>query len=240
MKATGYRKIAGLTVLAVLCRLPINAGTLGWYNGDPVNNFSVGIDNGINTVVAPAMVFDDFVVPAGGWTVTGVFSDNQMNFTGVTQAEWEIRSGVSVGNGGTLVASGTSTASQTSLGLSGNGLTIYQIEVNNLNVSLAAGKYWLSVAPVGFGPADQSSSAFTVGANAVGTPPGNDQDSFTNIPSLGLNYCGCTSAGQVRDWSMGVIIASPTATPEPGTLGGAGGAAALFAWALRMRRSRTA
>ena len=73
-----------------------------------------------------ASVYDDFIVPSGsGWNVTAVFSDNLPN-TRVTGANWEIRQGVSEGNGGTLIASGTTiTPVVTDTGRSG--FRIYRI-----------------------------------------------------------------------------------------------------------------
>jgi hypothetical protein len=50
-------------------------------------------------------VYDDFVVPAGGWTVLGMFSHNRMDFSGVTAAAWEIRRDMAPGKGGKKVAS---------------------------------------------------------------------------------------------------------------------------------------
>src|SRR6266513_920203 len=96
-----------------------------------------------------ASVYDDFIVPSPGWSVTSVFSDNLAN-TNVTGALWEIRQGVSEGNGGTLIASGmTMTPVVTPTGRSGFGFLEYMIEVIGLNVSLPPGIYWLNVTPIG-------------------------------------------------------------------------------------------
>src|SRR5213075_2552389 len=78
-----------------------------WYNGD--FNGVNGLANEDNTSLGSgqfASVYDNFIVTdAGGWNVTSAFSDNLLN-TNVTGATWEIRTGVSEGNGGTLIASG--------------------------------------------------------------------------------------------------------------------------------------
>jgi hypothetical protein len=43
-----------------------------------------------------------------GWHVTALFSDNLFTYGWpVTGADWEIRTGVSEGNAGTLIAGGT-------------------------------------------------------------------------------------------------------------------------------------
>jgi hypothetical protein len=51
------------------------------------------VDNGINVAFGSGNVYDHFVAPAGGWTVAGVFSrTTKWISSGVTQAEWQIRS----------------------------------------------------------------------------------------------------------------------------------------------------
>src|ERR1700736_6585475 len=73
-----------------------------WYNGD-FNG--VGFHaNEINTSSSNSQVFDDFNVTSSGWNITAVFSDNLLS-TVVTGEDWEIRTGVSAGNDGVLVAS---------------------------------------------------------------------------------------------------------------------------------------
>ena len=62
---------------AMLCGLGAAAVAFcahGMVNGDPVDQFYIGLTNGINDAGYPAAnVYEDFIVPAGGWTVTGVF-----------------------------------------------------------------------------------------------------------------------------------------------------------------------
>jgi hypothetical protein len=81
------------------------------------------------------------VVPEDGWIVLGVFSDNRMDFDGVTKASWEIRKDMLPRSGGIVVASGVSPATQTAI--PGNGpfpcdlLIGCRIQVNGLGVPLA-------------------------------------------------------------------------------------------------------
>ena len=63
------------------------------------------------------------------------------------QAYWEIREGVSQGNNGTLVASGTSAALYSPTGRSLVGFFEFTTLVKGINVPLQAGTYWLSVVP---------------------------------------------------------------------------------------------
>src|ERR1700736_525010 len=125
-----------------------------WYNGD--FNGVNGLANERNTGVTQAAVYDDFNVTTPAWNVTAVFSDNLFSAMTVTAADWEIRTGVSEGNAGTLVASGTTNSPLVTLtGRGGFGLQEYMVEVTGLNVFLpmlpSGQHYWLNVTPVGNG-----------------------------------------------------------------------------------------
>jgi hypothetical protein len=184
----------------------LSANTL-WYNGDfdgvnglaNENNDSLGAGEYSN-------IYDDFIVPAaaGQWNVTGVFSDNLEN-TNVTGATWEIRQGISDGNGGTLVAHGmTSTPNVTATGRSGFGFNEYEIEVTGLTTTLNPGTYFLNVTPIGDSETGRSFVSTTSGANAVGMPPGNDQNAYWNSNFFSEDFASCTEQGFPYDFSMGV------------------------------------
>jgi hypothetical protein len=187
--------------------------SVGWYNGDRL--FGVGGEsNWYSSDTDFARVYDDFIVPDGGWTVAGVFS-NQV-FDGnpvITEAAWEIRSGVVSGTAGTLVAWGIGPATQTYNPANATS----RIEVDGLQVQLAPGKYWLNVAPVGEGKGIFY-VAPTAGANAVGNPPGNDGGAFFNSPSVyNDNFTPLAVAGptvQTGDFSQGVIIWGNAPPPQ--------------------------
>jgi hypothetical protein len=218
---------AALLALALTAAFALNTtanaqappGSL-WYNGDA--NGVNGLPNERNTIVPQAAVYDDFNVSAPlGWNVTAVFSDNLVPPPGltVTGADWEIRTGVSEGNSGTLIASGTTNSPiVTVIGFVGE-LPEYMIEVTGLSVllpMLPSGQYyWLNVTPVGNGTG-YSFAPTTSGTNCVGTPCGNDDNAFWNSTYFGTffdhtyNHCdGC------NDFSMGVI---GTVVPEPATM----------------------
>jgi hypothetical protein len=189
-----------------------------WYNGD--SNGSGLFDFNSN------VVYDDFIVTGSAWTINGVFG----NFigSGFTNANWEIRSGVSAGNGGVLVASGTGATSQ---GPGGSA------EIDGLNVTLQPGTYWLSIAPIvdiGY----YVWLASTSGTNAVGTPAGNDDNSFTTWGN-GAYYFSPASQpfGSPVDFSMGVVHSD---APEPGTFLLLGCGLLMTAGTLRRRRLRAA
>jgi hypothetical protein len=220
------RIVAGLlAVAAILHGQPTAAGgSVLWYNGD-----YDGRDTQVNqTLPTDGRIYDEFIVPTGvTFTITSVFSNNFMfNPSAATTAAWEIRSGVSAGFGGTLLDSGDGTDALTATGRFivvapyGN-INEYTNSVS-VNVTLGAGTYWLSVAPdVGnqplFGP--DSFIGTTSGANAVGTPPGNDGNSFFSSTFFGQSFVPTTDPSiegpGTWDYSMGVF---GTAVPEPSSL----------------------
>ena len=183
---------------------PTPAGAL-WYNGD--FNGVNGLANERDTSLGAgqfAQVFDDFHVPdEAGWDVHSVFSNNLEN-TNVTGATWEIRQGITEGNGGTLVASGmTMTPNVTPTGRDGFGFLEFMVEVTGLDVHLGPGDYFLNVTPTG-DLTGRSFDSSTDGANCIGTPCGNNQNAFFNSNFFGANYSSTANFGQPYDFSMGV------------------------------------
>lgn len=96
--------MAGLTLATSLA----SAGTVKYYGGDP-DDVSGLLD--IRSAISDALVFDDFNWSGGGVDrLFGNYSSNANVFANAVVAmEFEIRSGVSAGSGGTLVASGSTT-----------------------------------------------------------------------------------------------------------------------------------
>jgi hypothetical protein len=217
---------AALFVLALTAALALNTTAIAqappgslWYNGDW--NFTGGLANERNTGVTQAAVYDDFDVTAPlGWHVTAVFSDDLTDLgTVITGADWEIRTGVSEENAGTLIASGTTNSPLVTPTGRGLQLTEYMVEVTGLNVflpMLPSGQYyWLNVTPVGNGTG-RSFNSKTSGTNCVGTPCGNDDNSFFNSTFFGANFDHASNwVGYPADFSDGVI---GTVVPEPAPL----------------------
>jgi hypothetical protein len=232
--------VAALFALALAAALVLNTSVCAqappgslWYNGDW--NLVNGLANERNTVVSQAAVYDDFNVTAPqGWHVTAVFSDNLFNAITVTAADWEIRTGVSEGNAGTLIASGTTNSPVvTPTGRSGFGFTEYMVEVTGLNVFLpmlpSGQHYWLNVTPVGNGTG-RSFISTTSGTNCVGTPCGNDGNTFFNSTSFGVYFGGPSNT----DFSDGVI---GNVVPEPATVALLTCGVGALLIAVRRRRS---
>jgi hypothetical protein len=216
---------AALFALALAAALVLNTSVCAqappgslWYNGDA--DFVNGLANERNTLVTQAAVYDDFNVTDTMWNVTAVFSDNLFESMTVTGADWEIRTGISEGNAGTLIASGTTNSPIVTLIDNSHQIPEYMVEVTGLNVFLpmlpAGQHYWLNVTPVGNGTG-RSYNTTTIGANCVGSPCGNDDNSFFNSTYFGVffdhasNHVGFFPA----DFSDGVI---GTVVPEPATV----------------------
>ena len=211
-----------------------------WYNGDP--NLLDGLRESVGGM-GPSLTYDDFIVGSAGVTVSAVFSDDFMNAS-ITQAYWEIRSGVSDGNGGTLVASGTGSATQTDTGLSAFGFDVYRVEVDGLNLFLPSGHYWLAVAPVLDSSTQSSFISTTSGTNGVGYQQAWNGLSYFNSAFFGANFAAAsgqlgpqsTDGGHI-DFSEGIygtVQTPPQPTPEPATAGFAL-AGLLIAFAARRR-----
>lgn len=195
---------------------PYPASILGWFNGNTRQGIPARA-NWYGGLQQYSRVYDDFVVPAGGWTVTGVFSINAMSVSGVTQAAWEIRSGVSAGDPGSVVASGISAATQTVQEIWPDGERICRLTVEGLRMKLPAGTYWLSVAPVvsyrvNSGAPPPSYVSVTTGTNAIGSPQGNNGEAYwDSLVVPGSNFVKAKStggAGTSGDYSLGVFIAN--------------------------------
>jgi hypothetical protein len=212
--------LAVATVLSLTSPAPAQAppGSL-WYNGDP-SGFAGNTANGANFEIfgGSTFIYDDFIVPVSspGWTITAVFSNDSMSHVPPLPMSsiWEIRSGVTPGNGGTLIASGSSPTLAIPVSGFGNTFTFF---TPIAPVILAPGTYWLTVAPDN---ASQNSSYIlaTIGTNAVGMPPGNDGNSYFSSTS-GPVFFEPVGTGAGPDFSMGVI--GIEAVPESSTWIGA-------------------
>src|SRR5690242_11879271 len=93
--------------IVIAAQTAVLADTL-WYNGDP--NGTMFLANGTQLPFGNVFIYDDFVVPvaSGGWTITQIFGTD----IGAVppNAVWSIRSGMSIGNPGVIIASGTNPA----------------------------------------------------------------------------------------------------------------------------------
>ncbi|MCC6151955.1 MAG: hypothetical protein IT461_17025, partial [Planctomycetes bacterium] len=151
-------------------------GSVLFYGGDA--DLVDGTVNGRGYAVPnDVFVYEDFTVPAGQtWTVTQLFSNNYMTAPTGTQADWEIRTGVATGTGGTLVGSGTGlNVSMYPTGRSAFGYTEYTVITHLATAQvLTAGTYFVGVRPVSTSFTGNVYVSTTSGTNGVGSPLGND------------------------------------------------------------------
>ncbi len=176
-----------------------DAGTIQFYGGDP--DLEHGYNDG-NNGITTTWSFDDF-----DWTggrVSGLFG-NYIEFgdTTITGMEFEIRSGISSGIAGTLVASGQATSfTWISTGQDIFGFDIYRGTADVTDFDLSAGTYFLGFRPVSTGTGGTIIMT-TKGVGGVGAPLGNG-NSFT-VVDAGLPI-STVFRGTPFDMSQGLLV----------------------------------
>lgn len=172
-------------VVSALAALAVPAVAMGdWYSGDPyaattlwpqyTDNLS---DPGLNR----AMTFDNFTwTPGAGGgvvdTLGGHFTrlTDSIPFGTVDTAYWEIRTGMSAGNAGTLVASGSGAVSSSVTAFTQGGWQVGAVSVDVPDFALAAGSYWFGLAIGSTIDAPGWFNASTYGVNGIGGPLGDN------------------------------------------------------------------
>ena len=226
--------LAAVAVMALGSVSAANASSTLYYGGDldPNNPNVNGLANENDGIVNGAATYDNFTVSGGTWHVTGLFT-NDLSGLNVTSADWEIRSGVSEGNGGTLLFSGSSLSPVvTATGRGAFGFNEFNVEVP-VSLNLAPGEYWLSVVPVS-GDANRSFESNTFGLNAIGVHTA--KSDYWNSAFFGANFTNANNEGVFPGFSSGVI-GTAGAVPEPSTWTLLLVSFAGLGAALRMRRS---
>ncbi len=212
-----------MLLLLLLAASPLWADAVFFYGGDfdPNNPNANGLSNENDYIVGGnpygAATYQNFVVSGGGININGMFTNN-LSTNHPTTGYWEIRSGVSEGNGGTMIASGTGSVTNTPTGRGAFGYTEYQNLVEGMNVELPAGTYWFAVVPNDVSVTakdsgtDRSFNSNTFGLNAVGTQINNEQ--FFNSPFFGANFTNANNEGVFQSFSSGLY----SFIPEPSSL----------------------
>ncbi|HEV3204497.1 MAG TPA: hypothetical protein VGY77_08945 [Gemmataceae bacterium] len=178
-----------------------------WYNGDFDGRNALANEH--DTLVPDARVYDDFnVTDDPGWDLTHLWSNNVMTFF-PDAATYEIRSGVSVGSGGTLIASGAGAPTIAFHPISGSSLMDITVDIAlDTPIHLDPGTYFLNVTPSASGPTsfERSFNSTTSGANSVGTPGGNNGNSFFDSTSFSFSFAATSTllGSGTWDFSMGV------------------------------------
>jgi len=201
----------------------IGAETCLYYGGD--FNGVNGLFNDINYAGSlTGIVYDNVLVGSGGWNVNSIFTNNLFLGTSYVQSYYEIRSGVSPGNGGTLLYSGLSPASQAYYnGQNGFGLYGFTWETDGLNIHLNPGQYWISDTPISYLGNGLTYESTTSGAGCVNCSAHQANNAYFNSSGFGYYFAPtsavCTSFAPCSNFSFGVGGSSGgQVTPEPASL----------------------
>jgi len=217
-----------LAVIALVLSPPGFADVL-YYGGDPDATAGLGLVSGtdgrpiVPYTLSKATVYDDFIVPAGGWTITGLGGRFATEVPTAHWLGWEIRTGMSEGMGGTLVMQGQAIPTVTPDGFN-YGQTGYHLQValptpNYDAIELGPGTYWLGLYWQNYlsFPGTIPYLRGTSGVNGVGGPFTNG--SYWNAPDFGIDFHN--PAGDLGianlDVSYRILgVAGVSSVPEPG------------------------
>ncbi len=238
------KKFALLSLFALLFMATFANAQCGnnclFYGGDfdSSNPNANGLANETDAIVAGspygAATYQNFTLSSNS-TATGLFTNNLSGLNPST-GYWEIRTGVSEGNGGILVASGTGTLAspRQQLAATASASPSFRDEVDGLSLSLSSGtQYWMAVVPNDPTNANRSFNSNTFGINAQGTQTSNLQ--FWNSAFFGVNFTNANNEGVFQTFSQGVI---GTAVPEPSSLIMLGSGLVAAAGVIRRRMGR--
>ena len=196
-----------------------SAYACGFYGGDlnlsdPNQN---GLANENDAVVGGspygAAVYQNFNA-VGEEYIAGMATNNLSGLNPKT-AYWEIRSGISEGNGGTLIASGTgATFTNQPTGRSDFGYNEYTyfVALGGWGVHIQdPGIYWMAVVPNDPGNANRSFNSNTDGTNGIGSYQANNQ--YFDSAFFGANFTNANSQGAFSAFSQAFYF-----VPEPSSL----------------------
>ena len=205
-----YRLAAG-AILTVALQSNAAAQTQ-FYNGDFDGDDA--LFSGTTPDGGRALVYENFTVGGSGLFVTGLFGSFLSNGAW-TSVYWEVRSGITPGNGGSLLWSDTDAATRVFTG-TGFGFNLYESAVSGLNFFLTPGEYWFGLAPL-VTPGQVSYLATASGANGVNANLDGQAYFQGGTYFSGNNYV--LNYSEALDYSLGVEGRLGESTvPEPATM----------------------
>jgi hypothetical protein len=208
-----------LAALAAALAIPKPANADVLYYGGNWDGSTMLLPNG-NFFSDVYNVYDNFTVTGAGWGITQLFSNDFIEGLCCSSAHWEIRSGVSLFNGGTLIAEGDAIPSIAPTGRVLSGTPEYNVIVDIPKVVLPAGIYWLNVSPR---EASVTSAEYfatpTTGQDAIGVHLSPDEDfvSGTN----GFNFVDTHVVSLIDTFSDGVagsVCSEVVGNPRTGVI----------------------
>jgi hypothetical protein len=228
-KFTLLATVVGMLIMTLA--VTAGASTTNWpivfYGGDfdPNNPNADGLANENDAIISGspygAATYQNFIYDSGecfpsGCYITNLFTNN-LSGLHPTSLYWEIRAGVSEGNGGILIASGTASGSRfshTATGRSGFGFDEYRDEVSSLFLTVDPDTpYWFAVVPNDPSNGNRSFNSNAFGLNSVGTQIADEQ--YFNSAFFGANFTNANNEGVYPTFSSGVIS---YIVPEPSSL----------------------
>ena len=193
-----------------------------FYGGDlnPTDPNAAGLSDENTFYVSDSSTYAALTIPAGSTVVVkGALFNVQASaaFDPMT-ATYDLRTGISEGNGGSSLASGTAKLKVVATGRSFNGTYEYTIAVKIPKLTLPSGEYWFNITPTCLNTLDgscyiqrQFASNTTQGANNIHGSWQPPNSAYLNSSSLGYawaNWCD-SSLGlnqiQCAALSFGVI-----------------------------------
>ena len=224
-KASIFSKLALFAPLFTLLFLSTSAhaGYILFYGGDfevtnpDANALANENDAQVSGNPYGAATYQNFVDP-GTWHITSLFTNNLSDLN-PTAGYWELRTGMSQGNMGTLIVSGTGTTgggtfTWTPTSRSGFNYKEYTAHVTGFDIVLPAGTYWESVVPIAPNDPGRSFNTNTfTRPNGIGTQI-SDQQYFDSA------FFGA-SGDNANNWGVFHIFSSGIdgyEVPEPSSL----------------------
>jgi hypothetical protein len=202
---------------------PASCSPCLFYGGDlnPTDPNADGFtDENTLLIAGGSQTYGAITIPAGAnASVTGILFNVLATaaFDPFT-ANWDIRQGVSEGNGGSDVASGSGSVTVAATGRTAFGLYEYTVTATFSTVTLVPGEYWFNLEPQCLNTLDGSCSVFrqfasntTQETNAVNSGWQPDDQIYLNSGYFGATYANwCDSTFGLNtsqcDWlSFGVI-----------------------------------